>query len=78
MDWREMHKLWAASEERKIAEAEALRMWPKNYHMGRWDGTMSQDEIDQRMSMQRNAYVMGERAAFVRAHGGEEVAEDHG
>lgn len=57
---------WGESEDRKIAEAEALRMWPESLHLGKFDGLLSKDEIETRLFIQRRAYVMGEQAAFER------------
>lgn len=55
--------------EQKIAEAEALRMWPETLHLGKYDGLIPQSEVDRRLLIQREAYVMGEQAAFIRALG---------
>ncbi len=62
---------WYLSEEFKIAEAEANRMFPENYNMGRWDGIVSTEEVERLMYVQRRAYLMGEEAAYRRIHGEE-------
>lgn len=67
----EAARAWGISEDRMIAESEALRMWPPTLHLGKFDGILPKGEIDRRLLVQRDAYTMGERAAFVRSLGGD-------
>lgn len=62
-----LHEAWAGSAEQRRAEAEALRMFPDALHLGKFDGLMSDAEIDRRMLIQRQAYELGEKKAWIRA-----------
>jgi hypothetical protein len=52
---------------RRAAEDEAVRMWPADLHLGRWDGSLSRQEVERRLLIQRQAFVMGAEWAAHRA-----------
>lgn len=60
----EQYRQWAESEDRHHAESEAMRMYPDGLHLGKFDGLMSDAEIDRRMLIQRQAYIAGREHQF--------------
>lgn len=55
---------WRESDSWHHAESEALRMYPDGLHLGKFDGLMSDAEIDRRMLIQRQAYLQGREHQF--------------
>lgn len=62
-----LHEAWAGSAEQRRAEAEAARMWPEDLHLGAHDGIIPTGQAERMLLIQRQAYELGEKKAWIRA-----------